>query len=102
MSVVVAVHIEVADEGIVWWAESNGIPGWTAAAPTLRDLRVLVDEALADLVDASEAVRLELVADPPPPPPARAEDLPGGVPSIEPSTIGESWRSRTVEVLIPA
>ena len=38
------------DEG-VWWAESPSVPGFTSAADTLQDLRVLVREGLHFALD---------------------------------------------------
>lgn len=29
-----------------WWADSQGVPGWTATAETLDELRVLVEEGV--------------------------------------------------------
>lgn len=41
-------HLEEADGEAVWWANSPDLPGFTAAAPSLADLRELVREGLGD------------------------------------------------------
>ncbi len=59
----VLLHLEATDDGgVVWWAESGDVPGFTAAAPELVELRRRVRAALAD--DFSDGVTYteELVA----------------------------------------
>ena len=63
MNVAMNIHMELADDDIVWWAETEAVPGLSVAAPTLRELRALIDEAVARYVDHSVVLSLELVAD---------------------------------------
>ena len=56
----VRIHVEPASHELVWWAEAEGLPGWSAAAPSLAELKTLVREAVA--VERPKAkVVLELV-----------------------------------------
>lgn len=41
------IHLEDADGEVVWWAESPDVPGFSAAAPTLAELRERAREALS-------------------------------------------------------
>jgi hypothetical protein len=43
------IHIEAADGEAVWWAESPDVPGFSAAAPTLVELRERSIAALSEL-----------------------------------------------------
>lgn len=45
------IHIEAANGEAVWWAESPEVPGFSAAAPTLAELRTRATAALAELRD---------------------------------------------------
>lgn len=42
------VHLDEADGEAVWWAESPDLPGFSAAAPTLAELRERVTGAIGD------------------------------------------------------
>ena len=68
MATRILVHMDLADEsGVVWWAESTILPGWTAAADTLADLEQLCLEA-ADAMLGSDArleIRFDLATQPP-------------------------------------
>ncbi|HMG42281.1 MAG TPA: hypothetical protein VK611_13165 [Acidimicrobiales bacterium] len=44
------IHLGSADGEVVWWAESPDAPGFTAAAPSLAELRQLAVVALQDLL----------------------------------------------------
>lgn len=43
------VHLERADDGPSWWATSDDVPGLTAAAGTLDELRNRIRAVLIDL-----------------------------------------------------
>jgi hypothetical protein len=65
----ILLHIERADlpgqpPEFVWWAESNEFPGFTAAAPTLAELRSVVRDAVRelDLSDSEIQERLSPLA----------------------------------------
>jgi predicted RNase H-like HicB family nuclease len=64
MSVTVAIHLDPTESDVVWWAESADLPGFSAAAPTLRDLRKLIDEAVSMEVGEAE-IDLQLVGEEP-------------------------------------
>jgi predicted RNase H-like HicB family nuclease len=57
------IHIEAADGEAVWWAESPDVPGFSAAAPTLADLRDRATAALAELRDDPVEVVERLVGE---------------------------------------
>lgn len=40
------IHLEGADSEAVWWAESPQMPGFSAAAPTLSELRTQAYRAI--------------------------------------------------------
>jgi len=42
------IHLDNADGEVVWWAESPQVPGLTAAASSLAELRELAMKALRD------------------------------------------------------
>lgn len=50
------VHVQYHQEQDSWWAESPELAGWTAAAPTLIELRALVREAIAMLAPQKSVV----------------------------------------------
>jgi hypothetical protein len=50
MPATVYIHIDAGEHDFVWWAESPDVPGLTVAAPSLPELRTLIDEAV--LLDA--------------------------------------------------
>ncbi len=39
-----------------WWADSPAVPGWTATAPTLNDLRVLVEDGVRFALDRDDVI----------------------------------------------
>ena len=58
----VLLHLEATDDGgVAWWAESDDVPGFTAAAPELVELRRRVRAALADEFPAGVDYSEELV-----------------------------------------
>lgn len=56
------VHKDVGDEGVVWWAESDQVPGFSAAADTLDDLCRLISEAVSLRGGSGSAFSLEFPA----------------------------------------
>jgi predicted RNase H-like HicB family nuclease len=79
MNATFQVHMDLGTSEIIWWADTEAIPGFSAAADSLKDLRVLIDEAAVTHLGAGTTVALELVADVPVPesenePPERSED----------------------------
>jgi hypothetical protein len=58
------IHLEPADRDIVWWAETEAVPGLSIAAPTLRALRGMIEEAARDHLRDVQ-IELELVANEP-------------------------------------
>ena len=62
MDVNFTIYIEPTEHDVVWWAESAAIPGLSVAAPTLRELRVLIEEAVRSSVGDAE-IGLELATD---------------------------------------
>ncbi len=53
------IHMEPGETDlVVWWAETDAIPGLTVAAPTLRALRILINEAVRHHL--GDAVRIDL------------------------------------------
>jgi len=61
MNVTFAIHLEPADQDVVWWAETDGLPGFSAAAPTLRELRTLIEEAVRLHLGTDAEIGLELI-----------------------------------------
>lgn len=57
------IHLESADGDVVWWAESPQVPGFTAAAPTLAELRELALDALRSELSPDVEVAEVLVSD---------------------------------------
>ena len=63
------IHFDDVD---LWWAEITGVPGFTASAPSLTELRAVVSECLPELsADVGEAITIasETLADAVPAPP---------------------------------
>ena len=60
MDVTLLLHLELVDGEHAWWAESDDVPGFTAAAPTLAELRERAHAALHDLLGAEVAIRERL------------------------------------------
>jgi predicted RNase H-like HicB family nuclease len=54
------IHVELAQSEFVWWAETPEVRGLNLAAPSLRELRLLIDEAAAAHLPADADVRLQL------------------------------------------
>jgi predicted RNase H-like HicB family nuclease len=65
MNVTFAIHLEPADQDVVWWAETDGLPGFSAAAPTLRELRTLIEEAVRLHLGTDAEIGLELITEVP-------------------------------------
>ena|SRR5271157_4215150 len=66
MNVTFAIYLEATDDNeVVWWAEADALPGLSVAAPTLRELRRLIEEAVRMRVGDAE-ISLELAANLPP------------------------------------
>ena len=55
------VYLEATDTDIVWWADTDAVPGLSLAAPTLRALRTLVEEAARRHIGLNAVVALDLV-----------------------------------------
>jgi hypothetical protein len=55
MIITITYHLEPADGELVVWAESDNLPGFTAASNSLEETRKLVREHIAD-VDAAAVV----------------------------------------------
>lgn len=69
MDTTMVLHFEGTD---LWWAELADVPGFSASAGTLLELRAIVEACLADLsADVGEEVRIirELLAEASPPAP---------------------------------
>jgi hypothetical protein len=49
MDITLLIHVGLAEKEIVWWAESDELPGVTVAAPTLMQMREELDQVLTDL-----------------------------------------------------
>jgi predicted RNase H-like HicB family nuclease len=60
-TVELVIHIEAADGEAVWWAESPEVPGFSAAAPTLAELRERATAALTELQGAPVRLTERLV-----------------------------------------
>ncbi len=59
-SVELIIHLDSADDGVVWWAESPEAPGFTAAADSLAELRELATTGLRGVLgDVSIVERLD-------------------------------------------
>ena len=63
MSVTFYIHLEPVERDVVWWAETDAVPGLSVAASTLRELRTLIDEAVRRHLGHEAEASLELVAD---------------------------------------
>ena len=57
--------MEPGETEVVFWAESDAVPGLSIAAPSLRALRLLIDEAVTRHLPRDAEVSLELVASTP-------------------------------------
>lgn len=47
----IVVHREPTDDGVTWWADSEVVSGFTAAAESLSELLVIARRALADIAE---------------------------------------------------
>jgi predicted RNase H-like HicB family nuclease len=81
MNVSFAIHLEPTETDVVWWAESGGMPGWSATAPTLRELRTLIEEAVRLYISEEVEIAMGLVPDLP-----DAPGLPEGAPAASPGS----------------
>lgn len=66
------VYLEPATHDVVWWADTDAVPGLTVVADTLRELRALIDEAAAAHLGTTE-VALDLIVE---------EDEPENLPAV--------------------
>ncbi|MFV2063473.1 MAG: type II toxin-antitoxin system HicA family toxin [Chloroflexota bacterium] len=100
MNAIFRVHIESGISEVVWWADTDAIPGFSAAADSLRELRALIDEAAAQHLDPDAVVALELIASVPEP---DSQNEPAEIPEellTLPPFVPESVRSQTI-VTVP-
>ena len=69
MNVTLLVHLEAVESGLVWWAESPEVPGFSVTSTTLRELQVRAKMAMADIAEDEgwvlDGIRAELVEEPP-------------------------------------
>jgi hypothetical protein len=57
MDAQLVIHFDSADGQEVWWAESPAVPGFSASADTLTELRLVIASLLPDLAsDVGETV----------------------------------------------
>jgi len=49
MDITLQIHLEAAEQEIVWWAESDQLPGVSVAAASLMEMREELDHVLTDL-----------------------------------------------------
>lgn len=63
MNITFYVHMEPVEHDIAWWAEAEALPGLSVAASTLRELRVLIEEAVQQQAGQDSEISLELVAE---------------------------------------
>jgi predicted RNase H-like HicB family nuclease len=49
MEITVELHVEPVEGGVSWWAESEQLPGVSAAGDSLSELREMLAEILDDL-----------------------------------------------------
>lgn len=58
------VHLEPAEAGVCWWVESDDLPGFSAAASTLAEMRARAVETLnEELGEGTYDLRERLDAD---------------------------------------
>jgi hypothetical protein len=96
----VRVHLEPVDGGeIAWWAESDQLPGLSAAAGNLPALLDLVREELVDLGVDLDGVWFNLATeDEPVLDQAPATAVEGDV--IKPATAGDEIRTRILDPIL--
>lgn len=67
MAITVRIHVELAAEGPIWWADSADLPGFTAADNSMQAVitraRLAIGELTSEGEDAAEPVKFEMVAD---------------------------------------
>jgi hypothetical protein len=66
MEITLRIHLDAADLDFVWWAESDQLPGVTAAAGSLMEMREELEHVLTDLSAESGdpiVVTTEVLAD---------------------------------------
>ena len=64
MAIELSVHLEATGEtspGFVWWAETEAVPGFSAAADHLDELLQRSEEALRDIVGADVELEPKLI-----------------------------------------
>jgi predicted RNase H-like HicB family nuclease len=60
MEIVPVVYHEDPDG---WWADSPAVPGWTATAPTLNDLRARVEEGVRFALERDDVIVDHVLSD---------------------------------------
>lgn len=100
MKVQLVVHFDNVDN---WWAELSGLPGFTASAESLAELRAVVEDCLPDLTaDVGDAVVIvsEVLADP------DTDSDPGDRPAFDPQgerqPVPMAWPGTRVRIPVPA
>lgn len=63
MKATLLIHVEPSEDEIVWWAESTDLPGFSAAAESLADLRVSARAAISAEWDDEVEIVEELVGE---------------------------------------
>jgi predicted RNase H-like HicB family nuclease len=64
MKITLLIHLEPAETGKpVWWAESDELPGFTASADSLVELRSVVAEVLTDIGPEAEDGIIEIASE---------------------------------------
>lgn len=62
MTIELMLHLERADDQVVWWAETTDVPGFSAAADTLAELRERVRSALLEITGGEPVELVERLA----------------------------------------
>lgn len=61
MNVELVIHLDSADDQAVWWAESDDVPGFSASADSLVELRRRAHAAIGEIVGEPARIRERLV-----------------------------------------
>jgi predicted RNase H-like HicB family nuclease len=56
MTVHLIIHLEAVDGAATWWADTDDVPGFYAAADTLEELRERVIAALAEVAPGADRI----------------------------------------------
>lgn len=62
MNIELMLHLERAEDRVVWWAETADVAGFSAAADTLVELRERARAALLEIVGEEPLVLVERLA----------------------------------------